>query len=55
MAPKFGNSGVRGLVTDLTPDLVADHIRALLHACPVGMGLFGGATCGHLCPIWRRW
>jgi phosphomannomutase len=25
MAPKFGTSGLRGLVTDLTPALVADH------------------------------
>lgn len=42
MAPKFGTSGLRGLVTELTPDLVADHIRAFLHACPVGTGLFVG-------------
>lgn len=42
MAPKFSTSGLRGLVTDLTPDLVADHIRAFLHACPVGKGLFVG-------------
>lgn len=42
MAPKFGTSGLRGLVTELTPDLVADHIRAFLAACPVGTGLFVG-------------
>lgn len=30
MAPKFGTSGLRGLVTELTPELVADHIRAFL-------------------------
>ncbi|PTX40384.1 hypothetical protein C8N44_13439, partial [Allosediminivita pacifica] len=34
MAPKFGTSGLRGLVTELTPDLVADHTRAFLAACP---------------------
>jgi len=30
MAPKFGTSGLRGLVVELTPDLVADHVRAFL-------------------------
>ncbi len=36
MAPKFGTSGLRGLVTELTPALVADHTRAFLAACPTG-------------------
>jgi phosphomannomutase len=40
MAPKFGTSGLRGLVTDLTEDLVADHIRAFISACPTGTGLW---------------
>lgn len=42
MAPKFGTSGLRGLVSDLTPDLVGRHVAAFLHACPVGVGLFVG-------------
>jgi phosphomannomutase len=42
MAPKFGTSGLRGLVTDLTYDLVADYIRAFPHVCPVGTGLYVG-------------
>lgn len=42
MAPKFGTSGLRGLVVDLTPQLVADYIRAFLTACPVGTGLYVG-------------
>lgn len=42
MAPKFGTSGLRGLVTDLTPDLVQAHVAAFLQACPVGTGLFVG-------------
>ncbi|MFV0492620.1 MAG: phosphomannomutase [Pseudorhodobacter sp.] len=42
MAPKFGTSGLRGRVVDLTPELVADHIRAFLAACPVGSGLWVG-------------
>ncbi|MFN4058673.1 MAG: phosphomannomutase [Roseinatronobacter sp.] len=42
MAPKFGTSGLRGLVTELTPDLIAAHTRAFLAACPVGTGLFVG-------------
>ncbi|HBZ42900.1 MAG TPA: phosphomannomutase [Maritimibacter sp.] len=36
MAPKFGTSGLRGLVVELTPELVADHIRAFITACPNG-------------------
>lgn len=42
MAPKFGTSGLRGLVVELTDDLVADHIRAFVAACPVGSGLWVG-------------
>ncbi len=42
MAPTFGTSGLRGLVSDLTPDLVSDYIRAFLSACPVGTGLHIG-------------
>ncbi|MAM62290.1 phosphomannomutase [Maritimibacter sp. UBA3975] len=34
MAPKFGTSGLRGLVTELTDALVADYTRAFLAACP---------------------
>ena len=40
MAPKFGTSGLRGLVTELTPTLVADYTRAFLAVCPVGSGLW---------------
>ena len=40
MPPKFGTSGLRGLVVDLTSDLVADHVRAFVASCPVGTGLF---------------
>ncbi len=42
MPPKFGTSGLRGLVVELTPDLVADHVRAFAAACPVGTGLWVG-------------
>lgn len=42
MAPKFGTSGLRGLVTELTPYVVADYTRAFLAACPVGSGLWVG-------------
>jgi phosphomannomutase len=42
MPPKFGTSGLRGLVSELTPDLVAAHVQAFLRACPVGDGLFVG-------------
>lgn len=36
MAPKFGTSGLRGLVTALTPELVSAYTRAFLAACPTG-------------------
>lgn len=42
MAPKFGTSGLRGLVDDLTPDLVTHYVDAFLSACDVGNGLFVG-------------
>jgi len=42
MAPKFGTSGLRGLVVELTPDLIARHVAAFIRACPVGTGLFVG-------------
>ena len=42
MAPKFGTSGLRGLVTALTSSLVQDHVRAFIAACDVGKGLFVG-------------
>ncbi|WP_227271794.1 phosphomannomutase [Roseobacter weihaiensis] len=42
MAPKFGTSGLRGLVTELTSDLVQDHVRAFIAACDTGHGLFVG-------------
>lgn len=42
MAPKFGTSGLRGLVVELTPDLIATHITAFIRSCPIGTGLFVG-------------
>ncbi|ATX67497.1 phosphomannomutase [Roseinatronobacter bogoriensis] len=40
MAPKFGTSGLRGLVTDLTTELVAAHVSAFVRACQMGQGVF---------------
>ncbi len=42
MAPKFGTSGLRGLVTELTPDLVAAYVRAFIAACPQGTAVHVG-------------
>lgn len=42
MAPKFGTSGLRGLVAELTDDLVADHVRAFLASCDSGGALYLG-------------
>lgn len=36
MAPKFGTSGLRGLVSELTDELVGDYTRAFLAACDHG-------------------
>lgn len=40
MAPKFGTSGLRGLVVDLTPELVTQYVQAFIRACPMGTGLY---------------
>ena len=42
MPPKFGTSGLRGLVTELTPDLVTSYVQAFLRSCDVGTKLFVG-------------
>jgi phosphomannomutase len=42
MAPKFGTSGLRGLVVELTPDCVADHVGAFIASCDMGSGLYLG-------------
>ena len=42
MPPKFGTSGVRGLVTDLTSDLVSRFTKAFLQACDTGPVLYVG-------------
>ena len=42
MPPKFGTSGLRGLVTELTPALVTDYVRAFLAACPQGRAVHVG-------------
>ncbi len=36
MALKFGTSGLRGLVTEMTPEAVARYAAAFLAACPTG-------------------
>ncbi|ABD57132.1 phosphomannomutase [Jannaschia sp. CCS1] len=42
MPPKFGTSGLRGLVVDLTDALVSDYVRAFLAACDIGGSLCVG-------------
>jgi phosphomannomutase len=39
LAPKFGTSGLRGLVSELTPERVAAHVRAFLAVCDTGDAL----------------
>ncbi len=38
MAPKFGTSGLRGLVVELTPALIADYTRAFLAITETDLG-----------------
>ncbi|MGO4852936.1 phosphomannomutase [Phaeovulum sp. W22_SRMD_FR3] len=40
--PKFGTSGLRGLVTALTTECITQYTHAFLAACPVRTGLFVG-------------
>ena len=42
MPPKFGTSGLRGLVKDLTSEVVEGYTTAFLRACSVGEELFVG-------------
>jgi len=42
MTLKFGTSGLRGLVTDLTPERVAAHVTAFAAVCPTGGVLYVG-------------
>lgn len=55
MPPKFGTSGLRGLVAELTDGLVADHVRAFLHSCDVGSELYLGrdlrASSAHIASV----
>jgi phosphomannomutase len=42
MPPKFGTSGLRGLVAELTPELIGAHVRAFVASGPVGHGIWIG-------------
>lgn len=42
MPPKFGTSGLRGLVTDLTPELIWAYTQAFLASCSAGESLYVG-------------
>ncbi|MGZ9809196.1 phosphomannomutase [Pseudoroseicyclus sp. H15] len=50
MAPKFGTSGLRGLVTELTDELVGAHVAAFVTACDTGTGLYVGRDFRHSSP-----
>jgi phosphomannomutase len=42
MSPKFGTSGLRGLVSELSADLVCSYVRAFIAACPQGSAVHVG-------------
>ncbi|SMX32812.1 phosphomannomutase [Maliponia aquimaris] len=55
MAPKFGTSGLRGLVEDLTEDLVKDYVTAFLQACPHGGAVHVGRDLRPSSPQIAEW
>lgn len=55
MAPKFGTSGLRGLVTDLNEPLVRSYVRAFLHSCETGQRLFVGRDLRPSSPQIAQW
>ncbi|NDR59753.1 phosphomannomutase [Aliiruegeria sabulilitoris] len=55
MAPKFGTSGLRGLVTELTEPLVCDYTRAFLAACPHEGRVFVGQDLRPSSPRIAKW
>lgn len=55
MAPKFGTSGVRGLVSELTEILVRDYTRAFLTACNTGPQLYVGQDLRPSSPLITKW
>lgn len=42
MAPKFGTSGVRGRVTELTDDIVSRYVSSFITECDTGSDVFVG-------------
>lgn len=55
MAPKFGTSGLRGLVVELTEALVRDYVTAFLHACPHGGAVHVGRDLRPSSPQIAEW
>lgn len=55
MPPKFGTSGLRGLVTELTEDLVHAHVAAFARACPMGSGLYVARDLRGSSPLIAGW
>lgn len=55
MAPKFGTSGLRGLVVELTEPLVRDYTRAFIMSCPHGGRVFVGQDLRPSSPDIAAW
>jgi phosphomannomutase len=55
MAPKFGTSGLRGLVVELTEELVRDYVTAFLQACPHGGAVHVGRDLRPSSPHIAEW
>jgi len=55
MPPKFGTSGLRGLVVELTRELVQNHTLAFVKACPHGGGVYVGRDLRASSPEIASW
>ncbi|CUH82340.1 phosphomannomutase [Tropicibacter naphthalenivorans] len=55
MPPKFGTSGLRGLVIELTEALVRDYMRAFIAACPTGSAIHVGQDLRPSSPQIAAW
>jgi phosphomannomutase len=55
MSPKFGTSGLRGLVCDLTQAVITDYVRAFAATCPMGTGLFVAHDLRASSPLIAAW
>ncbi len=55
MAPKFGTSGVRGLVTELTQDIVTQYVSSFVQTCDTNGTVYVGWDLRESSPLIADW